>query len=59
MNYSQEYIGHGYKELTIKGTDEGGEYRMDHSHLHIWPRHTFMMIALPNKVSFDFILIIH
>lgn len=21
---------------------------MDPNHLHIWPRHTFMMIALPN-----------
>ena len=48
MDYAQQYIGHGYKELTIRPTAEG-EYRMDHRALHIWPRHTFMMIALPNK----------
>ena len=48
MDYAQEYIGHGYKELTIRPTPEG-EYRMSHHNLHIWPRKTFMMIALPNK----------
>ncbi|KAJ3064529.1 hypothetical protein HDU98_012077 [Podochytrium sp. JEL0797] len=25
-----------------------GDYQMDPNHLHIWPRQTFMMIALPN-----------
>lgn len=48
MNYRQEYIGHGYKELTIYPT-ESGEYQMSHQHLHIWPRQAFMMIALPNQ----------
>lgn len=48
MDYSQQYIGHGYKELTIRPTSER-EFRMDHGSLHIWPRQTFMMIALPNK----------
>jgi len=51
MNYSQSYIGHGYKELTMLPTPEG-EFRMSHQHLHIWPKHTFMMIALPNKVPY-------
>jgi kynurenine 3-monooxygenase len=47
MNYSQEYINHGYVELCIP-PNSSGDYAMDPNHLHIWPRHTFMMIALPN-----------
>ncbi|KAI8850422.1 hypothetical protein BC829DRAFT_389384 [Chytridium lagenaria] len=47
MNFSQEYIEHGYVELNMPpGAD--GEYQMDPNHLHIWPRQTFMLIALPN-----------
>ncbi|KAJ1983658.1 kynurenine 3-monooxygenase, mitochondrial precursor [Dimargaris verticillata] len=52
MDYSQTYISHDYCELTIPARqNEHGEqeYAMDPNHLHIWPRHTFMMIALPNK----------
>ncbi|RKO86589.1 hypothetical protein BDK51DRAFT_2373, partial [Blyttiomyces helicus] len=47
MDFSQEYIDHAYVELTIPATEDG-EYAMDSHHLHIWPRQTFMMIALPN-----------
>ncbi|XP_069090608.1 kynurenine 3-monooxygenase isoform X2 [Pleurodeles waltl] len=46
FSYSQEYIPHGYKELTIPPKD--GEFAMKPNYLHIWPRNTFMMIALPN-----------
>ncbi|RHZ76809.1 hypothetical protein Glove_192g11 [Diversispora epigaea] len=53
MNYQQEYIPHIYCELTIppKVTEKGNEteFIMDSNHLHIWPRHSFMLIALPNK----------
>ena len=52
MNYSQEYIEHGYMELTIPAT-KNGDYAMDPNHLHIWPRKTFMLIALPNLVFLD------
>ena len=48
MDYAQEYIDHGYVELNIPPTQEDA-YAMDPDHLHIWPRHTFMMIALPNR----------
>lgn len=48
MDYSQQYIGHSYKELTIYPSSSG-DWRMSHKHLHIWPRHSFMMIALPNQ----------
>ncbi len=48
FNYSQDYLGHGYKELTIP-PGEGGGYRLEKHALHIWPRGSFMMIALPNR----------
>ena len=47
FNYKQEYISHGYKELTIPAT-AAGEFAMDPNALHIWPRGKFMLIALPN-----------
>ncbi len=47
FNYSQQYLEHGYKELTIPPTADGG-YRLDKNALHIWPRGQFMLIALPN-----------
>ncbi|KAI8927618.1 hypothetical protein BC831DRAFT_451581 [Entophlyctis helioformis] len=46
-DFSQHYIDHAYVELTMPPT-ASGEYAMDPEHLHIWPRQTFMMIALPN-----------
>nr|XP_039265002.1 kynurenine 3-monooxygenase-like [Styela clava] len=47
MDFSQFYIEHGYKELCIPPTADG-EYAMPPNHLHIWPRHEYMLIALPN-----------
>ncbi|KJE92841.1 kynurenine 3-monooxygenase [Capsaspora owczarzaki ATCC 30864] len=47
FNYAQTYIAHGYKELTIPPVD--GKFAMEANYLHIWPRHEFMMIALPNQ----------
>lgn len=47
FQYDESYLDHGYKELTIPpGTD--GSWRMEKNALHIWPRKSFMMIALPN-----------
>jgi kynurenine 3-monooxygenase len=46
FTYSQDYLEHGYKELTIPPVD--GEFAMDPDALHIWPRGQSMMIALPN-----------
>lgn len=37
MNYSQEWLEHGYKELTIPPADDGS-WRMEPDALHIWPR---------------------
>ncbi|XP_076361925.1 kynurenine 3-monooxygenase cn isoform X1 [Tachypleus tridentatus] len=48
FNYSQTYIPHGYMELTIPATPDG-QFAMEVNYLHIWPRDSFMMIALPNQ----------
>ncbi len=45
--YQQHYIEHGYKEFTIPASAEG-TWKMRNDGLHIWPRKSFMMIALPN-----------
>jgi len=47
FNYSQDFLRHGYKELSIPPDDEGG-WRIDKNSLHIWPRGGMMVIALPN-----------
>ncbi len=47
LDYSQDYLDHGYKELTIPATADGG-FAMEPNALHIWPRGAYMMIALPN-----------
>ncbi len=47
FEHSRSYLAHGYKELTIPPTNDGG-WQMEKHALHIWPRQSFMMIALPN-----------
>jgi len=47
FDYSQDYIDHGYKELHIP-PGAGGAFQLEKNALHIWPRESFMMIALPN-----------
>eukprot|EP01119_Soliformovum_irregulare_P008292 TRINITY_DN21425_c0_g1_i2.p1 TRINITY_DN21425_c0_g1~~TRINITY_DN21425_c0_g1_i2.p1 ORF type:complete len:347 (-),score=53.15 TRINITY_DN21425_c0_g1_i2:15-1055(-) len=46
-DYSQTYLTHGYKELHIPPGPQG-QHLIDKHALHIWPRGTYMMIALPN-----------
>ena len=53
MDFQQTYIPHEYLELRLPpGIDAKGNstFSLDPNHLHIWPRHSFMLIALPNKV---------
>ncbi len=67
FDYQQFYIDAGYKELVIP-SGPNGEHLIEKNCLHIWPRGSYMMIALPNmdgsftctlffqmegKVSFD------
>lgn len=47
FDYSQFYLEYGYKELTIPSSSTSG-FQLEKNALHIWPRRSFMMIALPN-----------
>jgi kynurenine 3-monooxygenase len=44
---SVDFLSHGYKELHIPPTANGG-FQMEKNALHIWPRGAYMLIALPN-----------
>jgi kynurenine 3-monooxygenase len=45
--FTQDYLEYGYKELTIP-PGPNGKHLIERNALHIWPRTTFMLIALPN-----------
>ncbi len=47
FQYNESYLAHGYKELTIPPSSDGS-WQIEKNALHIWPRKSFMMIALPN-----------
>lgn len=58
MDFHQSFIPDAYIELhmpprTLTGKPGESKFKMDENHLHIWPRHRFMLIGLPNKVSRD------
>lgn len=47
FSFSQNFLTHGYKELSIL-PNENGSFKTYKNALHIWPRGDFMLIALPN-----------
>jgi kynurenine 3-monooxygenase len=47
FNLSQEYLDYGYKELAIPA-GPGSKHSLEPNALHIWPRGSYMLIALPN-----------
>ncbi len=47
FDYAQSHLAHGYKELTIPAGEDGA-FPMEKNALHIWPRGSYMLIALPN-----------
>lgn len=47
FNYSQEFLNVGYKELNIPANTDG-THKLDKKALHIWPRGSFMLMALAN-----------
>ena len=47
FHFSQYNIEHGYKELLIPANNSG-KHKIEKNALHIWPRGSFMLIALPN-----------
>ena len=46
FSFSQNFLTHGYKELSIPA--KSGEHQIYKNALHIWPRGENMLIALPN-----------
>jgi len=48
FSFSQNFLTHGYKELSFPATKEGN-FATGKGALHIWPRGENMVIALPNK----------
>ncbi|MDT8325130.1 MAG: NAD(P)/FAD-dependent oxidoreductase [Bacteroidota bacterium] len=44
---TEDFLPHGYKELHIPSAPDG-THRLEKHALHIWPRRSFMLIALPN-----------
>ena len=42
-----DWLPHGYQEFNIP-PDGDGQHQLSPDALHIWPRHEFMLIALPN-----------
>ena len=47
FDFSQAYLAHGYKELSIPPAADG-THRLDAHALHIWPRGGYMMMAMAN-----------
>lgn len=48
IDATETALDHGYKELSIPAGPNGG-YQMASDALHVWPRGSFMLIALPNS----------
>lgn len=44
---AEDMLDHAYKELNIPAAANGG-WQIEKEALHIWPRGSFMLIALPN-----------
>ena len=47
FDMTSKFIDCGYKELTIP-TDNNGDWQISPDALHIWPRSSYMVMALPN-----------
>jgi kynurenine 3-monooxygenase len=47
FSLSQQFLEHGYKELNIPPAIDGS-FQLEKNVLHIWPRGSYMCIALPN-----------
>jgi len=46
-NFTKDDLEHGYKELTVPA-GPGAQFLLEKNALHIWPRRSYMLIALPN-----------
>lgn len=46
---AETLLDYGYREIFIPPLEGTGKHRWQPNALHIWPRHQFMLIALPNR----------
>ncbi|MGE0173006.1 MAG: FAD-dependent oxidoreductase [Oligoflexales bacterium] len=46
---NNDILPYGYKELTIPPGPPGRRFSLEENALHIWPRKSYMLIALPNS----------
>lgn len=51
MDYEQTYIDTLWCELEIYPNEVTGDFLIHPNYLHIWPKQTFMFIAIPSPVS--------
>lgn len=47
FDHALAWLAHGYKELVIPPSPSG-QFQLDPTALHIWPRGGYMMMAMPN-----------
>lgn len=48
FHWTEDELSHGYKEFVMPAKTPG-QHKIEKNALHIWPRGSHMMIALPNK----------
>lgn len=56
MYYEQVYIDTIWQEFQIPPDEKTGDFKISPHHLHIWPKQTYMFIAIPSEVGSFFAL---
>lgn len=51
MYYEQVYIDTIWQEFQIPPDEKTGDFKISQNHLHIWPKQTYMFIAIPSEVG--------
>lgn len=51
MYYEQVYIDTIWQEFQIPPDEKAGGFKISQNHLHIWPKQTYMFIAIPSEVG--------
>lgn len=51
MYYEQVYIDTLWQEFQIPPDEKTGGFKISQHHLHIWPKQTYMFIAIPSEVG--------
>lgn len=59
MYYEQVYIDTLWQEFQIPPDEKTGDFKISPHHLHIWPKQTYMFIAIPSEVGFSLLRILN